>query len=70
MHLYLARRLTEVDPGDFEPEHEEAHMETFWAPFDDFLRAVLEGHVTEAPIALALLVAQARGLAGGATSSV
>lgn len=64
VHLYLARGLTPVDRGDFEPQHEEADMDVFWAPYDRLLEAVLAGVVTEAPIALALLVAQARGLAG------
>ncbi|MGZ4450123.1 MAG: NUDIX domain-containing protein [Nocardioides sp.] len=64
MHFFLARDLSTVDRGDFEPEHEEAEMETFWAPFDDLLAAVLDGRVTDAPVALAVLLVQARGLAG------
>lgn len=62
MHFYLAQRLSTVDRGDFVAEHEEADMETFWAPFDDLLAAVLEGRVTDAPLVQALLLARARGL--------
>ena len=65
MHHYLARDLRAVGRGDFEPEHEEAEMETFWAPYDELLEAVLDGRVADAPVAIAVLVAQARGLAGG-----
>jgi ADP-ribose pyrophosphatase len=38
-------------------------MVTFWSPFDDLYAAVLDGRVTDAPIALAVLAARARGLA-------
>lgn len=62
MHFYLARRLDAVDRGDFVAEHEEADMETFWAPFDDLLAAALEGRVTDAPLVQGLLLARARGL--------
>lgn len=62
MHLFLARDLTEVDRGDFTPEHEEAEMEVFWAPFADLHRAVLEGRVADAPLVLSVLLATARGL--------
>lgn len=63
IHLFLARGVIEVD-RDFEPEHEEAEMETGWVPFDDVVAAVLDGRVADAPIALAVLLAQAKGLAG------
>jgi 8-oxo-dGTP pyrophosphatase MutT (NUDIX family) len=63
-HFYLARDLRPADRGDFELEHEEADMETFWAPYDDLVAAALAGDVTDAPLVLALLLAQARGLTG------
>jgi ADP-ribose pyrophosphatase len=62
-HLYLARGLSPVSRGDFALEHEEAEMVAFWSPFDDLYAAVLDGRVTDAPIALAVLAARARGLA-------
>ena len=63
MHFYLARGpAPRSDRGDFEPEHEEAEMETFWVPFDDLLAAVLDGRVGDAPVVVAVLLAQARGL--------
>lgn len=64
-HLYLARGLTEVD-RDFEAEHEEADMETGWVPFADLLAAVLDGHLTDSPLLIAVLLAHARGLVGPA----
>lgn len=65
MHLYLARGLTPVGREDFTPEHEEADMETFWAPYADLHAAVLDGRVTDAPLMLAVLLAASRGLVGG-----
>ena len=59
-HYYLARDLTDVGRGDFEPEHEEAEMEAAWVPFDDLLEAVLAGRVTDAHLALAVLTAGGR----------
>jgi 8-oxo-dGTP pyrophosphatase MutT (NUDIX family) len=64
MHLYLARDLREVDRGDFEPAHEEADMTFAWVPFDDLVEGVLAGRLADAPLVIAILVAQARGLAG------
>lgn len=64
IHVYLARDLREVSRGDFELAHEEADMTTFWAPYDDLVAAVLDGGVGDAPLVVAILVAQARGLAG------
>lgn len=61
-HLYLARGLSPASRGDFELHAEEAEMETFWAPVDDLLDAVLAGRVQDAPVALALLAARVRGL--------
>jgi ADP-ribose pyrophosphatase len=62
-HLYLARGLSPADRGDFEPSHEEAEMELFWAPFGELYDAVLAGRLTDGPVALAVLAARARGLA-------
>ncbi len=68
MHFYLARNLRPADRGDFVPEHEEADMETFWVPYDDLVTAVLDGRIGDAPVVVAVLLAQARGLAGSARS--
>lgn len=64
IHFYLARDLREVDRGDFVLEHEEAEMETFWAPHADLHAAVLDGSLTDQPLVVAVLLAQARGLVG------
>lgn len=64
MHLYLARDLRQVEPGDFVPQHEEAEMTTFWVPFEDLLAAVLDGRVGDGPLVIAVLLARARGLVG------
>ena len=50
--------------GDFEPEHEEAEMETGWVPVAELHDAVLAGRVRDAHLAIALLTAHARGLVG------
>lgn len=63
-HIYLARGLSHVDRSDFVLKHEEAEMTTFWVPYDKLLAAVLDGRVADAPLVIAILVAQARGLAG------
>lgn len=70
MHVFLARDLRKVSRGDFELAHEEADMTTFWAPYDELLAAVLDGRVGDAPLVVAILVAQARGLAGSHRSQV
>jgi len=44
--------------------HEEADMETLWVPFADLLDACLDGRVQDAPVLVAVLTAQARGLVG------
>jgi ADP-ribose pyrophosphatase len=62
LHHYLARDLTEVGRGDFEAEHEEAEMEVFRVPVDELRDAVLDGRVQDGPVAIAVLLAQARGL--------
>ncbi len=53
-HLYVARGLRAVET-DYVAEHEEAHLEVLWAPFDDLLAAVLDGRVQEGPVAIAAL---------------
>ena len=63
IHYYLARDLREVGRGDFVLAHEEADMELFRVPFAELLDAVLSGAVRDAPVALAVLAAQVRGLA-------
>lgn len=62
-HIFVAQGLSSVDRGEFVLEHEEADMELVWVPFDDLLEAVLEGRVSNAPVALAVLACQASGLA-------
>ncbi len=64
MHHFLARGITDVGRGDFEPLHEEAEMEVGWVPFADLLTAVLDGRVGDGPLVVAVLAAHARGLAG------
>ena len=61
MHFYLARGLSEADRGEFVAEHEEADMDTAWVPFADLHAAVLDGRVSDGPIALAVLLVAARG---------
>ena len=63
IHYYLARDLVVVGRGGFVPSHEEADMQLFRVPYSDLLGAVLGGAVRDAPVALAVLAAQARGLA-------
>ena len=53
--FYLARGLAAGDRGDFALEHEEAEMEVLWVRVDDLVDAVLDGRVTEEPIAVAVL---------------
>lgn len=53
-HFYLARGLREVR-SDYVAVHEEAHLEVFWAPFDDLLAAVRDGRVKEGPVVIATL---------------
>jgi ADP-ribose pyrophosphatase len=53
--FFLARGLTPGDRGDFALEHEEAAMEMVSVPVDELIEAVLDGRVTEEPIAVAVL---------------
>lgn len=64
IHYYVARGLTPVDRGDFEPAHEEADMEVLRVPFDDLYRAAVEGRLGDTPVLVAVLLAAARGAAG------
>jgi 8-oxo-dGTP pyrophosphatase MutT (NUDIX family) len=53
-HIYVARGLREVET-EYVAEHEEAHLEVFWVPFDDLLAAVRDGRVREGPVVIAAL---------------
>lgn len=65
-HYFLARGLTEVGRGDFEPEHEEAEMQVRWVPVQELADAVLAGGPVDGHLAIAVLLATGRGLAGSA----
>lgn len=64
IHYFLARGLESADRGDFAMRHEEAEIEPFWVPFEDLRAAVLDGRISDGPVALAVLAAAARGLLG------
>jgi len=64
IHYFLARGLREAHRGEFVAAHEEADMETLWVPYADLLAACLDGRVRDAPVLIAVLSAQQRGLAG------
>jgi 8-oxo-dGTP pyrophosphatase MutT (NUDIX family) len=54
--LYLARGLHHVpDRGGFELHHEEADMTVHWVQVDELLKGVLEGRLTDGPLALAVM---------------
>ncbi len=59
--FFLARGLIRASRGDFALEHEEAEMEMLWVPIHDLVDAVLDGRVTEEPIAVAVLAYDALG---------
>jgi ADP-ribose pyrophosphatase len=63
MHFYLARDLTHVGRDESGLVHEEAEMSIVWAPFAELRAAALEGRVADAPLVLAVLLAEARGVA-------
>lgn len=63
-HYFLARALTDVGQGDFAPEHEEAEMQVRWVPVPELLDAVLGGGPVDGHLAIAVLLATTRGLAG------
>jgi 8-oxo-dGTP pyrophosphatase MutT (NUDIX family) len=67
IHYFVARGLTEVD-RDFEPHHEEADMEARWVPFAELYDAVVTGRAADAPLVVAVLMAQARGLVTAGTT--
>ena len=67
VHYFLARDLETADRGDFVAAHEEADMEVVWVPFDDLLAAIREGRARDAPVVIAVLTAQDRGLLGRVT---
>jgi 8-oxo-dGDP phosphatase len=56
--LYLARGLEEVD-RDFDLHHEEADMAVSRVPVADLVEAVLDGRVSDAPLATAVLAYEA-----------
>jgi ADP-ribose pyrophosphatase len=64
IHYFLARGLREAHRGDFVATHEEADMETLWVPYAELVTAVLDGRVQDAPVLIAVLTAQHRGLVG------
>lgn len=66
IHYFVARDLAPADRGQFDLQHEEADMTLFWAPFADLYDAALAGRVTDAPLVLAVLLAQAQGQARAA----
>jgi 8-oxo-dGTP pyrophosphatase MutT (NUDIX family) len=67
VHLYLAEGLTEVGRGVFEPTHEEAEMQLFWAPLEEVLEAILDGRVSDGPTVLAVLLTVTRTLSARGT---
>ena len=60
IHFYLARDLRTVDRGAFVAEHEEAEMSTAWVPYDDVVAAVHDGRLSDAHLALAVLLKRER----------
>ena len=65
--IFLARGLAHASRGDFELRHEEAEMESFWAPMSDLLEAVLRGRVRQGPLAQAVLAYDVLMRRGGLT---
>lgn len=65
-HFFLARGISQADRGDFVPHGEEALMETKWVPREELRAAILDGRVADAPVILALLATEARGLLSAA----
>jgi 8-oxo-dGDP phosphatase len=62
IEIYLAETLTPApDRGQFEPEHEEADMTLSWVPVSDLLEAVLQGQLTDGPLAQAVMAYTLRG---------
>ncbi|TIC79164.1 NUDIX hydrolase [Nocardioides sp. GY 10113] len=55
LHFFLARGLTSTGRDGFEPEHEEAELETFWVPFEELVERVLDGSIADGPTVQAVL---------------
>jgi len=66
IRVYLARGLTATSEA-FEREAEEADMETRWVPLDECVEAVLTRRIQNAPLAIAVLVADAARARGWET---
>ena len=66
--IYLARGLHDTNRGGFEPEHEEAEMEVRWVPVQELADSVLAGGPVDGHLAIAVLLATGRGLAGSTRS--
>ena len=66
IRVYLARGLT-ATPEPYGREAEEADMETRWVPLDECVEAVLTRRIHNAPLAIAVLVAQAARARGWQT---
>ena len=67
--VYLARGIEAADGDLHDREDEEADMQTYWAPFEDLLQAVLDGKVgTAATVVGVLALAAARGRPEGLDS--
>jgi ADP-ribose pyrophosphatase len=67
MHLFLARGLSAAERSatdGFVARHEEADMTTAWVPFAELREAVLAGRLADAPLVMAVLLADGRGLVG------
>jgi 8-oxo-dGTP pyrophosphatase MutT (NUDIX family) len=65
LEVFLARDLVSVGRGDFALAHEEADMTVRRVPLADLATAVLEGHATDGPLALAVLAYLHRTRGGG-----
>lgn len=56
MEIYLAQDLSAAqDRGGFVPDHEEADMTLAWVSMPALVAGVLEGRLTDGPLALAVL---------------
>ena len=55
LEVFLARDLSPVGRGDFEPTHEEADMTVRWVPLEELADAVVDGRATEGPLGVAVL---------------
>lgn len=55
IEVFVARGLAPADRGDFVLAHEEADMSLHWVHLDDLVAGVLDGRLTDGPLALAVL---------------